>query len=74
MIFVLVLNFFEYGIKCGEIEIVVEYSFGLIVIFMVLISQVFYGISDVCVYLSNKISFVKLCFMQFFGLDLLVIC
>jgi cysteine synthase len=73
MIFALALNLLEHGIKRGETETVVEYSSGSTVISMALISQVFYGISDVRAYLSNKTSLAKLRLMQFFGLDLLVI-
>lgn len=64
------LNLLEHGVKRGQTETVVEYSSGSTVISMAMISQVFYGITDVRAYLSNKTSLAKLRLMQFFGLKL----
>ncbi|KAH9909557.1 tryptophan synthase beta subunit-like PLP-dependent enzyme [Xylariomycetidae sp. FL2044] len=54
----------------GQTDTVIEYSSGSTVISMSLISQVYYGISNVCAFLSNKTSRAKLRLMQFFGLNI----
>ncbi|OLN97762.1 Cysteine synthase B [Colletotrichum chlorophyti] len=64
------LNLLQTGVVPGKTETIVEYSSGSTVISMSLASRVYYGVSDVRAFLSNKTSEAKLRLMQFFGLDI----
>ncbi|KAI0470886.1 tryptophan synthase beta subunit-like PLP-dependent enzyme [Xylariaceae sp. FL0804] len=64
------LNLLEKSVVPGKTKTIVEYSSGSTVISMSLVSRVFYGISDVRAFLSNKTSDAKLKLMQFFGLGI----
>ncbi|KAI0015958.1 tryptophan synthase beta subunit-like PLP-dependent enzyme [Xylariomycetidae sp. FL0641] len=64
------LNLLEGSVVPGKTDTIVEYSSGSTVISMSLVSRVYYGVTDVRAFLSNKTSDAKLKLMQFFGLGI----
>lgn len=64
------MNLLQNKVVPGKTDTIVEYSSGSTVLSMSMASRVYYGISDVRAYLSNKTSLPKLKLMQFFGINM----
>ena len=63
------MEMLRHGVTRGKTRTIVEYSSGSTVLSMAMIGRVYYGIDDVCAYVSNKTSKAKLRLLQLFGLN-----